>query len=192
MSQSLGRDPATDELLSDTSPALRLVFPAACFMESFSAYEAERKRSNRIVDEFRRHIQDYERNVVSPHASPLIEHLERSLLGLGAVFDETRARFFEAIRFLRTNAEIIDLTTQILDESLSRPLIDDPTDNLILASLLSHAASQLPGTRAFISENRRDFQDKRYPKAALDGAGIKYFAQASKFLEWHRSQAGAG
>jgi hypothetical protein len=190
MSHSQGRDLATEELLSSPPPSLRLVIPVVCFMEAFSALEDERKRHNRLVGEtFQQQIRQLRRNVVSPRIHPLIDHLDKSVGGLQAVFNDARNRLYEAIEKLRTSAELIALTPEILGASVARPLINDPTDDLILASILDHAASHLSEMKAFLSENRKDFDEKPYPKEALKAAGVKYFAQASKFLEWHRSQS---
>jgi hypothetical protein len=68
-------------------------------------------------------------------------------------------------------------------------LIDDPTDNLILTSILDHAGSRPSEGKVFLSENRKDFNENLLAKLELEKAGINYFAQASRFLEWHKSQS---
>ena len=189
MSHSLGRAPATDELLSGVSPVVRLAIPVVCFMEAFSAFEDERKRHNRLVGGLEQQIQQLKRNVVSRRILPLIDHLVKSVDDLREVYDEAQVRLYGATESLRTGAELIGLTPEILGASLTRLLINDPTDNLILASILDHAGSQASERKAFLSENRKDFDDNPYAKKAIEDAGVKYFAQASKFLEWHRSQS---
>ena len=189
MSHSLGRDSATDELLTGISPGVRLIIPVVCFMEALSAFKDEGKRHNRLIGELEGQIGQLKRNTVSPRVQPLIDHLAQSVIGFQAISNDARTRLYDAIEKLRTSAELIGLTPEILGDSLTQPLIDDPTDNLILASILRHANSQPSVTKAFLSENRKDFDQKPYPKSALEGAGVKYFAQASKFLEWHRSQS---
>jgi PIN domain len=189
MSHSLGRDSATDLLLSTLSPPLRLAIPVVCFMEAFSAFEDERRRHNRFVNDLEQKVSQLKRNDVSLRVRPLIDQIGKTIEELDAVFNEARVRLYGAIETLRTSAELIGLTPEILDASLNRPLIKDPTDDLILASILDHASSQPSERKAFLSENRKDFDDKPYPKSALESAGVKYFAQASKFLEWHRSQS---
>ena len=158
-------------------------------MEAFSAFEDERKRHNRLVGDLEQKIGQLKRNNVSPRVHPLIDQLGKAVEELEAVFNDARGRLYGAIEALGTSAELIGLTPEILGASLSRPLIDDPTDALILASLLDHANSQPSERKAFLSENRKDFDKNPYAKEALEGAGVKYFAQASKFLEWHRSQS---
>ncbi len=189
MSHSLGRDSATDELLTGPSSDVRLVIPVVCFMEAFSAFEDERRRQNRLIGDLQSQIKQLERNVVSARIRPLIIHLEKSAIELREILNDSRTRLYEVIEILRSSAELIGLTPSILGDSLARPLIGDPTDDLILASILDHANSQPSERKAFLSENRKDFDDRPYPKAALEAAGVKYFAQASKFLEWHRSRS---
>jgi hypothetical protein len=158
-------------------------------METFSAFEEETKRHNRLIGDLKGQIRQLERNVVSSRIQILIDHLKRSVIEFQAIFNDTQRRLADAIEALRTKAELIGLTSEILGTSLNRPLIADPTDNLILASILHHAGSRPSERKAFLSGNRKDFDDKLIPKLELEKAGIKYFAQASKFLEWHKSQS---
>jgi PIN domain len=188
ISHATGRDRATDELLLGPSPSVKLVLPSVRFMEAFSAFEDERKRHNRLVGDFEKQIQQLKRNVISARIEPLIDHLDRAVVELRAVFNDYQARLFAAIDRLRTLAEVIHPTPEIVAESLSRALIDDPTDNLILASILTHAAAHPHVVKTFLSENWKDFESKPYPKSAIELAGVKYFRSPSKFLEWHQAR----
>jgi hypothetical protein len=158
-------------------------------MEAFSAFEEERKRHNRFVGELEGHIRQLERNVVSPRIQTLIDHLRRSVVELQAIFNDSQSRLFEAVENLRTRAELIGLTPEILETTLTRLLIDDPTDNLILTSILDHAGSKPSEGKVFLSENRKDFNENLLAKVELEKAGIKYFSQASNFLGWNKSQS---
>jgi hypothetical protein len=158
-------------------------------MEAFSTFEDERKRVNRLAGSLEGQINESRRNVVSPDIPILIDRLVRSVEGLRVGLNDAWNRLYGAIGTLRSSAEFIGLTPEILEFGLARPLTDDPTDDLILASILGHAASHPSETKAFVSENRKDFDAKPFARSALEGAGVKYFAQASKFLEWHRSQS---
>lgn len=158
-------------------------------MEAFSAFEDERKRHNRFVGDLEQKIGQLKRNDVSLRVHPLIDQVGKVVEELEGVFNEAQVRLYGAIETLRTSAELIGLTPEILGTSLTQPLINDPTDDLILACILDHANSHPSETKALLSENRKDFDEKPYAKLALEGAGVKYFALASKFLEWHRSQS---
>ena len=188
MSHATGRDAKTEEVLSRSPIRLRIAMPSVCFMEAFSAFEDERKRHNRLVGDLEKQIGQSKRNVISPGISRLIDHLERAIEELREVFNDFQGRLYGAIELLRTAAELINPTPEILGESLARPLIDDPTDNLILASILNHAGAHPVENKAFLSENRKDFDLKPYPKSAIELAGLKYFSTPSKFLDWHQAQ----
>jgi hypothetical protein len=184
MSHAFGRDSKTGEILSRSPAGFRIVMPSICFMEAFSVFEGERKRHNRLIDDLKSKISQSQRNLISPGITRLTDHLDGAINELQVVFNDFQKRLYGAIDLLRTAAELIDPTPEIVGESLARALIDDPTDNLILASILSHAAAHREELKSFLSENRRDFDLKPYPKAAIELAGIKYFSSPSKFLEW--------
>jgi hypothetical protein len=158
-------------------------------MEAFTAFSTERSRHNRLIEEFERQIKQLERNVVSSRIQNLIDHLARSVTEFREIFNDSRTRLNDAIETLRNSAEMIGLTPEILGSALTQPLIEDSTDNLILMSILDHARSRPSDSKVFLSENRRDFDDQLSSRRALEDAGIKYFARASNFLEWHKSQS---
>lgn len=187
MSHATGRDGKTGEVLSKSPDRFRIVMPSGCFMEAFSAFEDERKRHHRLINDLEKQMGQSKRNVISPGISRLIDHLERAIDELREVFNDFQGRLYGTIDFLRTSAELIHPTPEILGESVARTLVGDPTDNLILASILIHAGSHPGEVKAFLSENRRDFDLKPYPKAAIGSAGVKYFSSPGKFLEWREA-----
>jgi rRNA-processing protein FCF1 len=46
MSVAMGREARGDELLAAVSVSLRVAIPSGCYMESFSAFDDERRRRN--------------------------------------------------------------------------------------------------------------------------------------------------
>ena len=52
---------------------------------------------------------------------------------------------------------MIPATPAILRRAVSTALIPDPTDNLILTSILDHAAQFPADTKALLTDNTRDF-----------------------------------
>ncbi len=162
--------------------------PSVCIWEALTTFEGALKRHITLILELERQIREFNRNKVSTRIGPLVDHLEQSVAELGELFNESKTRLIAAIEKLRTSAELIGLSSSILDDGLNRPLINDPTDSLILASLLDHANSNGSTEKNFLSENRRDFDEQAYPRAALQAANVKYFELASRLLEWRRSQ----
>lgn len=188
MSYATGRDVATVSLGLELPPSVRLVIPGFCFMEAFSILETELKRHNRSIDGLESEIRQAERNVVSPLAKDLAGHLQRSVVAIRAVFNDFEARLLQIAETLCDTAVLIDRTSDALRRSLHDPWIDDPTDNLILAAVLVHAGDHPSESKSFLSENRKCFHENLDARAALQSAGVKYFADPSKCLEWLRAQ----
>ncbi len=184
MSYATGRDLATDRLIPDPPSTGRLVLPSCCIMEALSAFEAERRRRDRFANGLEAEIGQIRANIVSPEAQSLGARLEISLADFRGITEEFKTRMLRVIDFLSLHAILIEPTASAIQASRSRDIVDDPTDNLILACILAHAAEHPTEPKAFLSENSRCFSRNLDARAALDGAGIKYFAEASKCLEW--------
>ncbi len=189
MSYATGRDLATDELVTNPPSSISFTIPGLCFMEAFSIFESERKRQNRLKGTLKQEIAQSSRNIISSRTHDFIDHLKQSEVGLEEIFNEFEDRLSHVIQFLSINAEIIETTSGILQLSFSNRLIDqEPTDNLILASILHHANQHLGETKVLLTENRKDFESNTFASSAILEAGIRYFADASRFLEWHKAQ----
>ncbi len=190
MSYATGRDLGTNELVTNPPASISFIIPGLCFMEVFSTFESERKRHNKLINSFQHENATAKRNVVSPHSQPFINHLKQAEVGLEEIFNEFETRLYHVIQLLSTNAEIIESTSEILQLSFFNRLIDqEPTDNLILASILHHANQHLQNDKVLLTENRKDFEPNTFASSAIQEAGIRYFADASKFLEWHIAQS---
>jgi hypothetical protein len=162
--------------------------PSVCLMEALSAFEDERKRHNRWSDSIGQQAREVKRNLISPLIPSLADHLDQSRVEGATLFKEYEARLFHALNVLGSTAELIHPTPEIVAASLTKTPIEDPTDNLILASILDHSKNYASETKIFLSENRRDFDTNSKAKLALQGSGIGFFADASKFLAWHPIQ----
>jgi hypothetical protein len=157
-------------------------------MEALSVLEDERKRQGQRLGALGQQVGQVGRNVVSPLASTLVGYLTQAQSGTDDLHKEFETKLFHALDVLGSTAELIHPSPAILTSSRSQSLIEDPTDNLILASILDHAKNHPSEAKIFLSENRRDFDNNLKARLALRGAGIQYFADASKCLEWHKAQ----
>ncbi|MCU0546036.1 MAG: hypothetical protein MUE44_28360 [Oscillatoriaceae cyanobacterium Prado104] len=85
---------------------------------------------------------------------------------------------------------MIVLNLEIIQASLNTTIIGkDPTDNLILHCILSHARLHPTETKAFLSSNVKEFRKVPEVQNALRDAGItKYFSRTQDFLGWLQSQ----
>ena len=190
MSYATGRSAATDSLISGRFPSIRIVVPSPCFMEAFSTLETERERHNRLMSALETEIQQAKRNVVSPNAQALVAHLQGAVVESRSVFNDFEDRLFRAIGLLSSSSERIDPTPEVYRDSLDNILIDDPTDNLILATIISHAtliSSQAIEPKVFLTENRKCFYDNLEVRLTIQKAGLRYSADPTIFLEWYES-----
>jgi len=159
-------------------------------MEALTAFEDQRKRQNRWFDSMDQQAREVKRNVISPLVPSLVNHLDQGQAEGTILFEEFEHRLFHALDILCSTAELIHPSPEIFASSRSNIRIKDPTDNLILASILDHSKNYASETKIFLSENRRDFDINSDARLALESSGIRYFAHASKFLDWHRVQPG--
>jgi hypothetical protein len=85
--------------------------------------------------------------------------------------------------------ETIPLTAAMLSESVSRIIMADPTDNLILISILHHSPQDATLEKALLTANDKDFSQPHVRKE-LAAAGVhSYFRTAENLLGWIKSRA---
>jgi hypothetical protein len=85
---------------------------------------------------------------------------------------------------------VIETSASTIYRSLYTILIEDPTDNLILTTILQHAKSTPLLVKAFLSENSKDFE-KEDAKKAMEVGGVKYFKDAGHCMGWLKAQIGS-
>jgi predicted nucleic acid-binding protein len=186
-----GRSPKAFALLTEPIGPIRLAIPSVCFMEAFSVLNHEEKsfRDFRRIVEVQ--IHEAKRNITFPDfPSSLVRHLEASLIDRERTFDLYEGLLYTAINGLCLSGEVIESGWEIVYESLRiSVLVEDPTDNLILTTILHHARSHPTVPKAFLSENSKDFE-KVEAKKALELAGVKYFRDAGNCMGWLNAQIG--
>jgi hypothetical protein len=191
MSIATGREAEAIMLLRDLSSSVQLVIPSICYMESLSALEDELKRQNYFKEQLSHQISETKRDVTSEQVTSLSFHLEESLIYYRNRIGEIKFRLREAIYMLSQKAEMIVLNTEIIEASLNTTIIaKDPTDNLILHCILSHARLRPTETKVFLSGNVKKFRKLPEVQDALREAGItKYFSRTEDFIGWLQSQS---
>ncbi len=70
---------------------------------------------------------------------------------------ETEAHLFQAFNQIASQVELIALTSEMLQSSVSQTIIQDRTDNLILHCILGHARNRPTEVNVFLSGNVNDF-----------------------------------
>ena len=191
MTITTGREAEAIMLLRDLSSSVQLVIPSICYMEALSALEDELKRQNSFGQQLSRQISETKRDVTSEHAASLSFHLEESFIFSRYRVGEIKSRSREAISLMSRNAEMIALNPEIVAASLNETLIEkDPTDNLIIHCILSHARLHSTETKAFLSGNIKEFRQLPEVQDALQQVGVeKYFSRTEDFLGWLQSQS---
>lgn len=190
MTITTGREAEAIMLLRDLSSSVQLVIPSVCYMEAWSAFEDELKRQNSFKEQLSRQISETKRDVTSEKVASLSFNLEESLVYYLERIDEIELRLREAISLMSYNAEMIALNPEIIQATLNTPIIKkDPTDNLILHSILSHARSHSTETKVFLSGNVKEFGLPEVQDVLREAGITKYFAVTKNFLGWLQSQS---
>ncbi len=184
MSVAMGREEKGDDLLAAVSPSVRVAIPSGCYMESFSAFEDEKKRRNWFRAELEKQIAQLRRDTTSANAGTLVRRLEESRIANDEILNDVQARLFQLVDRAAGILEPIPETPTIIHSAVTAMLIPDPTDNLILHSILDHAGRFPAATKALLTDNTRDF-DSEDVQAALAAAGInRPFRSVTNVLGW--------
>ena len=190
MSITTGREAEAIMLLRDLSSSVQLVIPSICYMEALSALEDELKRQNSFGQQLSRQVSETKRDVTSEYAASLSFNLEESFIYYGYRVGEIKSRLREAISLMSRNSEMIALNPEIIEASLNTTLIEkDPTDNLILHCILSHARSHSTETKVFLSGNVKEFGLPEVQNILREAGITKYFSVTKNFLGWLQSQS---
>ena len=184
MSVAMGREARGDDLLAAVSASVRVAIPSGCYMESFSAFEDEQKRRNWFRAELEKQIVQLRRDTTSANAGTLLRRLEESRIANDQLLNDVQARLFQLVDRAAGILESIPETPAIIQRAVTAMLIPDPTDNLILHSILDHAGRFPGATKALLTDNTRDF-DTEDVQAALAAAGInRPFRSVTNVLGW--------
>ena len=191
LSHAHGRDPATSRLIRESFPQLQVALPACCVMEALTHLEAERKRINSLLGGNRMQSNELGRNLASPHAARLAEWLLASEPEWELELAFFESRLLDAIRWCSDPSSVTFLPTP--PDSLAQisldPTLLDPTDGLILATILSDARAHQTIPKSLVTENRRCFHDDADVRRSLAAVGVRYFASVTNFLQWYAAQA---
>ena len=190
MSIATGRDSQAYNLLSTPPSSVQIAIPSICCMEALSALEDELKRRNRFENDLNLQLSQLRRDVTSPYAQSLLSHLAQSVIENRGLLNDVKERLFQALDRLAANAEIIPLTADMLQASLTTDFIEkEPTDNLILYSILDDARLHPTEVKVFLSGNVKEFGTLEVQQALSDAGVAEYFRASQSFLGWLNSQS---
>jgi hypothetical protein len=184
MSVAMGREARGDDLFAAVPPSLRIAILSGCYMESFSAFEDERRRRNSFRSQLETQIGQLRRDTTSAHAGALLRRLEESRIANDELLNDVQTRLFQVVDRAAGILEPIHETPATIHNAVTSMLISDPTDNLILHSILDQASRFPDATKALLTDNTRDF-DTPEVLAALAAAGIaKRCRTVAQLLGW--------
>ena len=192
MSYATGRDSKTTQIFEQCPINVERVLPTCCLMEALATLEAEQKRYHRQIELYRQGVQEAERHVGLPGSTRLASHLREVITHATTAFAGFRSRLFEIIDRFSDGSSVQLLNTNpgrlLSGFEISESL--DPTDQLILTTILDDARLYPAAAKILLTENRRCFFDDVVVWQALQSAGLqRYFARPANFLEWYETQA---
>jgi rRNA-processing protein FCF1 len=187
MSVAMGREARGHDLLAAVSASVRVAIPAGCYMESFSALEDEKGRRNWFGGEIEKQIKQLRRDTTSANADTLLARIEESRIANDELVNDIQDRLFRFVDRAMPVLEPIRETPGIIHNAVSNMLIPDPTDNLILHSILDHANHFPAPNKALLTDNTKDFNTPEV-LAALAAVGInRPFRTVENVLGWRHS-----
>jgi hypothetical protein len=159
-------------------------------MEALSALEDELKRRNRFENDLNLQISQLRRDVTSPSARSLLFHVDQSVVENRGLLNDVKERLFQALDQLAVKAETIALTTDMLQASLNTAFFEkEPTDNLILYSVLEDVRLHPTEVKVFLSGNVKEFGTLEVQQALSDAGVAQYFRTSQSFVGWLNSQS---
>lgn len=192
MSYATGRDPKTTQIFEQCPVNVERVMPSCCLMEALATLEDEQKRHQRQIEVYRQGAQEAERHAGLPGSARLAAHLREVITHATTAFAGFRSRLLEIIdRFSDgSSIQLLNTTTGHFLNGFEVSGSLDPTDQLILTTILDDAQLHPASAKILLTENRRCFFDDVVVWQALQRAGLqRYFARPANFLEWFEARA---
>lgn len=179
MSVATGRTPKANQVAS-LPHEVEIAIPVVCFMEAHTAFKSIKAAKIFLKDPFPREIRDIERDPNS-HAQEIARMLAAADKALTDYLDESEGRLVGAIRGVASRARLVSTSAAVLQRDV-HSYVSDPTDDMILASIIQDA-EQAPCSRmAFFSEDERLRQPSLV--AAMEKAGITMLDGIESCLAW--------
>ena len=183
MSAAMGRDADALSLIQNCPPRHTLAVPAACLMESLSAFQRERSGYNDFENRLKQQANQLLRDKSSFAAAKMQAHLQQASVELANLQNDVQTRLIVALEKLVHSALLIQSDPRVVSLSLQTQHLRQLTDNLILHTVLSHAsADAAERPRALLTGN--DFNDPQI-RTLLTNAGItELWATATEAFDW--------
>ncbi|MDY6803347.1 MAG: PIN domain-containing protein [Cyanobacteriota bacterium] len=189
LAMAKGRNGSMEEILQTSTENVTIAIPSICLMESLVAWEKEEKRSQSFSQKVKIEISEAKRNVRCEDARYVAESLEKSLISYNNLLLDLDKRFKNVFEILKNRAELIHPKIENLQSTLNEPRLTqkwERRDDFILQCILDHASSNQDKTKAFFSENSKQFRQSAV-RDVLTEKGIRYFSNSSNLQSWLQS-----
>jgi hypothetical protein len=178
-----GQDLHVDVLFKTGRP-VTFKLPAICCMEALSTLEHLRKQTARTMDALKELSRDAKNDESSTIAARWVGHIEKSRIDANNYQNQVQQRMLHLLGDLAARVELISLDPRMLLEHLYKPIVPDPTDNLILTCIEFDAGRADPVPhRALLSGDRKAFESGD-ARRLLDQFAIKHFSSTESIVRW--------
>jgi hypothetical protein len=189
LAMAKGQNGLADNIWQKPAENLTIAIPSICLMESLVAWENQQKRSKSFTQAVRIEINEAKRNVRSENARSIVEFLDRSVVTYENLLAELDNRFENVLEMLKNRVELIEPKIENLQLTLTQPWLlekSERRDDFILQCILDHGSSNQDKTKAFFSENSKQF-GQPVVRNALRERGIRYFNNMENLEGWLQS-----
>lgn len=189
LAMAKGQNGLADNILQNPTEDLTIAIPSICLMESLVAWENQQKRSKSFIQSVRIEVNEAKRNVRSEDARSVVEFLDRSVVTYENLLVELDNRFEDVLEILKNRVELIEPKIENLQSTLREPSLSKKSerrDDFILQCILDHASSNPDKTKAFFSENSKQF-GQPVVRNVLTERGIRYFNNLENLQGWLQS-----
>jgi len=176
-----------DGLVGSTPAGARLAIPRNCFMEAFAAVETVFARRRRFSQLLTRRVDKLRSELFLARVASVVSQLRSTRLEHDLLVNDVRQRLLDAIEHLTAVAVIVEEPNDVLLASVREALAEQPTDNLILHTILRHAGENPAAAKALLTENARDFRKRDESRAALKAAGVILHGRYDSAIAWMRN-----
>lgn len=190
MAIAKGRDGLVENILQNPPDYLTIAIPSICLMESLVAWEREEKRSQSFRQAVGIEINEAKRNHRLQDAQSVVDFLQQSITAYENLLLDFEKRFENVFEILKTKVELIHPKIENLQLTFAQPLLPqskERRDDFILRCILDHAQANSEETKAFFSENTKQFRQSDVIESFRE-VGITYFSKIENLQGWLLSQ----
>lgn len=189
MSIAKGQDELAENFLQNIPTSVYLAIPSICYVESLATLEQEDKYNQDFIRRLDIQANEAGRDKTSQNAKLVVNYFKQAKISFLDRTNDTVKRFYIAFNQLVVKAEEIALTTEIIDGSLAKNILEKHLmDKLIIECIVHHARLNPNEIKIFLSANSKEFGRGEVIEVLRD-SDIQYFNKTQNFLGWLQSQS---